>query len=706
MPHQPLAHQHTRRQRVGRRLRRPHAAFVAVVAIVMLGASVLGACTSPDAPPKPEEIAAKLATGLAGGDLTGVTFDGSTTEAASTAVKDVVGKLTGIPRTVTVAGVTPKADDPTKATATLSWHWDVAPTDDDWRYTTEAKLSLGADKTWHVQWSPTLIEPKLTASERFAVDRVQAKRGEIRGAGGVVLAGLRDVYNVGIDKARIAPEQAAASATALATLMGIDPVAYAKSVTAGGAKQFVVAITLRASDPRIAGKTAAVQAIPGGVAVAGELTLAVSPTFARAVLGTVGPATAEIVAASGGRVSATDIVGLSGLQQRYNTYLSGTPGLKIRAVGTDSAGGATSRSLFSQEPIAGPALITTLDLEAQQAAEAALASAPVPTSLVAIRPSTGEVVAAATSPTAQGSLAMTGRAAPGSTFKLISSLALLRAGLTPESPLPCTPTVTVDGRLFKNYDAYPDSGLGQISLRTALANSCNTAFISQHGVVSQDALADAAAALGFGVDFQMGVSSFLGSIPRTATATEHGASFIGQAKVEASALSMAIVVASIVKGATVVPRMVEIPAQATASGAAPAPETSGDGSTAPAAGIAPSRAPSAAPSASPSATSSATPLPTTPPPPAKPLTADEAAALRSMMASVVTDGSGKVLAGLGVTGAKTGTAQYGSADPPLTHTWMVASRGDLAVAVYVETGQSGTVTTAPYVKAFLQGWAG
>lgn len=692
MSHGPLA-----RRRPGRPRR---AASAAVVWIIALGASALGACTSTDTPPKPEDVAAKLASGLAAGDLTGVTFDGSTTEAATTSVKDVVGKLSGIPRTVTVAGVVPKADDPTKATATLSWHWDVAPTEDDWRYTTDAKLSLAPDKTWHVQWSPTLIEPKLTASERFAVDRVQAKRGEIRGAGGVVLAGLRDVYNVGIDKARITPEQAATSAAALATLMGIDPVAYAKSVAAGGAKQFVVAITLRASDPRIAGKTAAVQAIPGGVAVAGELTLAVSPTFARAVLGTVGPATAEIVAASGGRVGATDIVGLSGLQQRYNTYLSGTPGLKIRAVGTDSAGGATSRSLFSQEPIAGPALITTLDLEAQQAAEAALAGAPVPTSLVALRPSTGEVVAAATSPTAQGSLAMTGRAAPGSTFKVVSSLALLRAGLSPESPVPCTPTVTVDGRSFKNYDAYPDSGLGQISLRTALANSCNTAFISQHGVVSQDALADAAAALGFGVDFQMGVGSFLGSIPRSATATEHAASFIGQAKVEASALSMATVVASVVRGATVVPRMVEIPAQASTAAATGAANSS-------ATGAANSQATSSAtPAATSSATQSAAPLPTTPPPPAKPLTADEAAALRSMMASVVTDGSGKVLSGLGVTGAKTGTAQYGSADPPLTHTWMVASRGDLAVAVYVETGQSGTATTAPYVKAFLQSWAG
>jgi cell division protein FtsI/penicillin-binding protein 2 len=77
-----------------------------------------------------------------------------------------------------------------------------------------------------------------------------------------------------------------------------------------------------------------------------------------------------------------------------------------------------------------------------------------------------------------------------------------------------------------------------------------------------------------------------------------------------------------------------------------------------------------------------------------------------MMGSVVTEGSGRVVADVGVQGAKTGTAQYGSADPPLTHAWMVAFRGDLAVAVYVETGQSGTASSAPFMRAFLTSWAG
>ncbi|HMT32479.1 MAG TPA: penicillin-binding transpeptidase domain-containing protein [Dermatophilaceae bacterium] len=725
-----MAHRPVARRRTQGSLRAAHAATASALALVLVLALALAGCTgsSEPPPPTPESTAAALAAGLSSGDLSRMPFDGSTPEAATTALGTVVAAIKDIPRTVTVVKVVDKTAAGTGAAqtsvATLQWTWDVSPTDADWTYTTDAKLVLNPDKTWHVQWSPTLIEGKLDATERFTVDRVQGKRGEILGAGGEVLAGLRDVYQVGIDKSRVTADQAAASATALATLMGIDPTAYGQTVAASGPKQFVVAITLRTSDPRIAGKTASVQVIPGAAAVASTATLGPTPTFARAILGTVGPATAEIVQRSGGRVSATDTVGLSGLQQRYDGYLAGTPGMKIKATGT-SSGTAVSRTLFSQDPIPGKSLTVTLDLLAQEAAEEALAGSTVPATLVAIRPSTGEVVAAANSPTATGAMATTGRAAPGSTFKIVSSLALLRAGLTPDSSVSCPATTVVDGRTFKNYDDYPSDRVGTITLRQALANSCNTAFITQHGTVDQNALADAAAALGFGVDFDLGLPAFVGSIPRTATATEHAASFIGQAKVEASALAMATVVASVVKGATVVPRLVDrtadmgkVAATGTGTGTAPS-NSSGAGSGGAASGAAASDGSSAAPggstpagtpaSAGASAPSGAAPIAvaqTSPPAPAVPLTAAEAESLRSLMGSVVTDGSGRVLADVGAGGAKTGTAEYGSASPPQTHAWMVAFKGDLAVAVYVETGQSGSRTAAPYLKSFLQRWAG
>ncbi|MEI2731822.1 MAG: penicillin-binding transpeptidase domain-containing protein [Dermatophilaceae bacterium] len=684
----------------------------------------LGGCSLLNRPPSPDDTARSLAVGLAAPDLTKVPFDGASGESATASVKAAFGDLAQTPRSIAVTRVATGSEDK-KATATLTWTWDVSASPVDWTYSTDAALVLAADNTWHVQWSPTLVEPRLNATERLRVDRSQGKRAEILGASGTVLMGPRDVYRLGIDRGKISADQAGPSAGALAKLLGIDEASYVKTVTGSGPKQFVVALTVRVDDPLVAGKSDAIAAIPGASQVPDTATLGPSSTFARSILGTVGPATAEIVARSGGAVAATDTVGLSGLEQRYDGYLAGLPGLRVKAVGSDAAGAATARILFTQDPVAGRQLSTTLDVSAQNAAEAALAPATVAATLVAVRPSTGEIVAAANGPVAQGAVATTGRAAPGSTFKIVSSLALLRAGLTPESTVSCDPTVVVDGRTFKNYDDYPAGRLGQITLRAALANSCNTAFISNHDKVSQGDLVDAAAALGFGVDFDMGMPAFLGSVPRQATATEHAASMIGQAKVEASALSMATVVASVAKGATVVPHLVDLPtapvAPATAvtgSSGAAAPSGSGPLATGPVAGIAggsstsPGATPSGASASAPAtatATATATPtaaLPTKPPAPAKPLQPAEVEALRSMLASVVSDGSGRVLADAGVSGAKTGTAEFGTDTPPKTHAWMVAIRGDLAVVVYVDEGQSGSKTAAPLLKAFLAAYTG
>jgi cell division protein FtsI/penicillin-binding protein 2 len=92
-------------------------------------------------------------------------------------------------------------------------------------------------------------------------------------------------------------------------------------------------------------------------------------------------------------------------------------------------------------------------------------------------------------------------------------------------------------------------------------------------------------------------------------------------------------------------------------------------------------------------------------PTGRPLSATEAAALQSMMRSVVTDGSGRRLAGLAGPDAiaKTGTAEYGTKQPPQTHAWMIAAQGDLAVAVFVNDGATGSQTAGPLLQRFLVG---
>jgi cell division protein FtsI/penicillin-binding protein 2 len=230
----------------------------------------------------------------------------------------------------------------------------------------------------------------------------------------------------------------------------------------------------------------------------------------------------------------------------------------------------------------------------------------------------------------------------------------VRKGDTADSILPCTKTLVVDGRRFSNYSNYPDSHLGNIPLQTALAFSCNTAFISQHQKVSQDELTKAAQSLGMGEQLDLPFTGFLGSVPATDDTVEHAASFIGQGRVEASPLTMALVVASVMKGQTVRPKLIASDA--------------------------------------------------TLPPPATPLTTAEAQVLRQEMRAVVDEGSGTILKQAGVEYAKTGTAEFGTANPPQTHAWMVAGRGDIAIAAYNEIGPNGVTGAAPFILSFLRAY--
>ena len=681
---------------------------------VLTFVTTLTACDVVNKPPTPDQTAKALAAGLAGGDLNKVPFDGATSANVAAFLGTAVGDLKDVKRAVTVSQVSePKSNERT-ATATLAFTWTLpsaapasatatatgtprvlratpsasatptasatpsasAPTtpssatttgagggtDVVWSYTTTANLSRAQDETWHVTWNPAVFAPNLTGSEKLALTTVAAKRGDIVGANSTPLMTQRDTAQVGIDKTKVGADQQQAAAAALAQLVGTDPAAYAKAVAAAGAKAFVPLIIVRADDPILTTQTAAVAAIPGAVSIPGKSVIGPSPNFARSILGTVGEATADLVQKSNGALKAGDVVGLSGLEQRYDARLRGTPGRTIQAVGTDAAGKKSSRDLFTSPAVDGKPLVVTLDATAQTVAEAVLqgGSTNTPTSLVVVRPSTGEIVAAANGPGSNGlAVGTTGQAAPGSTFKMVTALALLRAGLTPDSPVSCTPTVSVGGRSFKNYNDYPPNKMGTIPLRTAFANSCNTAFISNQDKVSQADLASAAAALGVGVDLDLGFPAYLGSVPTTATSTEHAASMIGQAKVLVSPMDMATVLASAVKGSVVRPRLVD-----------DNPSAAG--------------------------------FPT----PDKPLQPAEAQALQSMLGAVVSEGSGASLASDGVTAAKTGTAEYGTANPPLTHAWMVAAKGDLAVAVYVENGESGSKTAGPLLKAFLEAYSG
>lgn len=187
----------------------------------------------------------------------------------------------------------------------------------------------------------------------------------------------------------------------------------------------------------------------------------------------------------------------------------------------------------------------SIDLEVQQAAVDAVIGQRKTTALVAIRPSTGEVLAVANVP-GGFNRALEGQYAPGSTFKIISYDALLSAGIGMDATMDCPETVTVEGWSFKNAE---DAAYGEQSVMEAFATSCNTALISE--VVNRlDAVSLTAAAerYGFNRDLNLGVPALTPSFPTPDNATLLAASSIGQGQILTSPLHMATVPAAVADG--------------------------------------------------------------------------------------------------------------------------------------------------------------
>ncbi|GEL96004.1 penicillin-binding transpeptidase domain-containing protein [Cellulomonas composti] len=647
-------------------------------AVIGASAALAGACT--DSPPGPDEAAADLASALRTGTFENVELVGTTTAAAAAEARTAAYAGMGDREVdVTVREVSTDPDDEAAATVSLAYSWDLDPDveGDEWEYVTTAHLER-TDDEWRAQWRPAILAPDLVADEVLRVVRESAPRANVLGAGDEVLVEARPVHRIGIDKTRVEAADAPAAATALATALGLDPDAYAARVAAAGDKAFVEAIVVRDGDP--AYDVAELSAMDGVNAIAAELPLAPTRTFARAILGTVGEATAEIIDDSGGDVAAGDLTGLSGLERQYDEQLRGRPGLSVQA----TSDGGPVRSLFTVDAVAGTPLRLTLDADLQTAGEQVLAGVGPASALVAIQPSSGNVLAAASGPGGDGmSTATLGQYAPGSTFKVVSALALLRAGLSPESTVQCPAQAVVDGRAFDNFPDYPADRLGEVSLRTAFANSCNTAFISLREEVGQDAILDAAASLGLTAETALGYPAFLGAVPAESDGTDHAATLIGQGRVLASPLGMAVVAASVARGATVTPRLVVGTGSADDDGSDEGAGTeSGDESD-------------DATAADPASSTSARPQ--------LPLTDQEAAALRELMGAVVSEGGASFLADEPVaTLAKTGTAQFGPVDDLRNHAWIIAVQGDLAVAVFVDEGEYGSTTAGPLLEEFLE----
>ncbi len=620
-----------------------------VLSTLALGS--LSACSSPV--PDPEPAAQSVAEALQTFDFSSVPLKNADPATVSEDLAQAFESLGDLKHSTTVESVqTSEDEDSPTATASFKTVWDVDDTEDDWEYTTTTKLVYDQEaEAWQVDYDQaelTGLEP----GNQVAVRTEASQRGQIRSTDKQALVKDRPVVRLGIDKTRLEDGEAGDSAKKLAKLADIDASAYVARVKGAGDQAFVEAITLRDNKKRKV-TDARIEAIPGGRAITGSEPLALTRSFARPILGTVGQATAEIVKESEGKTKADDIVGLSGLQAQYNDRLAGAAGLTVASY--DSSGQQVDE-LFDRAPKDGKNLAVTLDSAQQKLAEKLLTQVDPTSALVAIRPSDGSILAAASGPADQGlNTAMLGKYAPGSTFKVITALAMLRDGKTPSSKVKCPETTTIEGKEFKNFDGYPAAKLGTIPLSEAIAQSCNTVFVEGAAGLKAKDLTTAGASLGLSPSPSTGTSSFLGSIPDDSTGTTLAANGIGQGVVETSPLGMATVAASVAAGETVSPHLMESPKP----DAAKAPATQ--------------------------------------------LESKEASELKKMMAGTVTHGTLvdlQKVPGPKVYG-KSGTAEYDADEN--AHAWVIAVQGDLAVAAFVSEGAGGAQTAGPLVADFLTG---
>jgi cell division protein FtsI/penicillin-binding protein 2 len=542
----------------------------------------------------------------------------------------------------------PVRRDGESAGADLSVTWTL-PGEVTWTYTVPVRAAA-TDSRWAIARpaSGTYWHPDLAPGETLTTKRSPATRGDLLDRFGTPLMPLGTVYPVQLDPTRAD----AAVAARLEKLVEATPgslVATLAAAKKAGTKAPIPVITYREDD--FAQRRAALDALTGVIYPRTVQPLASSREFGQPLLGSYGEVTAEIVKASAGRYLAGDRAGVSGLQHAHDRTLAGTPGLTV----TSSKGTV----LFEQAPTPGTDVSLTLDPRIQRAAESALAATgEVPSALVAIDVPTGQVLASANHPWFGFDRALTGRYPPGSTFKVASTYALLSGGKVDlTDPVSCPQAFTVNGKGFRNFEG---ETLGSPTFADDVVHSCNTAFVQLAERLGDGDLTEAAKTLGIGAGWAatLGVAGAVdGSVPPATGPVDKAAATIGQGRVIVSPMALAVMSASVARGAYLPPALVTA-AEPVGQGTAAAPT---------------------------------------------PLDAKAVADLRTLLRQVVTKGTGTALAaapGRPVSG-KTGTAEFGNDSPPKTHAWFTGYAGDVAFAVLVERGRSGGSVAAPVAKQFL-----
>ncbi|MET9786357.1 penicillin-binding transpeptidase domain-containing protein [Streptomyces canus] len=342
---------------------------------------------------------------------------------------------------------------------------------------------------------------------------------------------------------------------------------------------------------------------------------------------------------------------LDALREKYGTEAGGTPGIELVIKHPDQT---PDTSLLTLSEGKAGKLETTISASAQAAAEKAV-KLYGQSSVVAVKPSTGEVLAVANNRTDSFNAAFEGTKAPGSTMKIITAAMLIDNGVTSmNGPAPCPPDAVWQGQTFKNLTGMePNEGA---SLANSFMRSCNTAFIKlidEKPLTDESLTLEAQNRFGIGEDWKTGIVSFDGKVPAV-SGPDRAANAIGQGQVQMNPLNMASVTATAITGAFRQPYLVSPKLDdrelATAKG----------------------------------------------------LPYNTASQLKQMMRLTATQGTAtKAMSGLGGDiGAKTGSAEVDGQQ--VSNSWFTGFRNDMAAAAMTEEGGHGGDAAGPIVAAVLR----
>ncbi|TSB19976.1 penicillin-binding transpeptidase domain-containing protein [Streptomyces benahoarensis] len=343
---------------------------------------------------------------------------------------------------------------------------------------------------------------------------------------------------------------------------------------------------------------------------------------------------------------------LEGLRDKFGGKAGGTPGIELAvhhaADGKNTKPDTPLKVLTKGSP---GTLKTTLDATLQAIAQKQV-DARKNASAVAIKPSTGEILALAHSPAKGFNVATGGSLAPGSTMKIVTAALLMDKGLTsPGKQHPCPKYTTVAGWKFHNDQM---SEIPHGTFAQSFAASCNNAFIGEAKNLNNDDLTvEARDVFGIGLNWQTGVPTFDGIVP-VQDGAQMGASLIGQGGVRMNPLNVASLAATAQSGVFRQPYLVSPDVDHRKLATA-----------------------------------------------ARRMKPDTAAGLKSLMRTTAVAGTAvKPMAGLsGDIGAKTGSAEVDNQKKP--NAWFTAYRNDMAAAALVPASGHGGDNAGPVVRALL-----